>query len=110
MNFTMFVPQLSELDFVQEKGKQMDDIDSMTEFIDQVILGNKDETPENENTDHSKVFYIVQFNYHCISQQPVVTDAAAGFIPLVTLYPELVNKKISAISLDIAAPPPKTLA
>jgi hypothetical protein len=110
MNFTMFVPQLPEMDIIQQNGKPVDDIDCMTEFIDQVILGNKDDTPEDEDNNQATVYYIFQFNYHCISQQPLITETVANFAPDITLYPDLINKKISAISLDIASPPPRAQA
>ncbi len=47
----MFIPQLDELDVIDEKGYQLDDTNSLYDYIDEVILRNKDTTPEDEDDD-----------------------------------------------------------
>src|SRR4051794_13610638 len=59
MNFSMFIPQLDEADGFDQSGRQIDDINSLYEYIDEVVLGNVDSTPDDEDDDNG-IYYHIQ--------------------------------------------------
>lgn len=55
----MFFPMVDEDDQYDEvTGLQKDDINSLAEYIYQVILGHKDTTPEDEDDDQAHFYHI----------------------------------------------------
>ena len=60
VNAALFSPMVDEKDIFDKAGCQVDDINSAYEFIDQVVLGNYDETPEDEDDDKSHFFQLVK--------------------------------------------------
>src|SRR5215203_1092819 len=75
MNFSMFLPQMAEVDIYDANGMQQDDINSLIEYVDQVVLGNHDDTPEDEDDDSGQNFslaktvdYLYQQNFFVIEQ------------------------------------------
>ena len=60
MNTSMFLPQMDEEDVYIASGQQVDDINSVVEYVDQVMLGHKDDTPEDEDDDSGQNFLLVE--------------------------------------------------
>lgn len=107
----MFIPVMEEVDIFDAHGVQYDDINSTYEFVDQVVLGNKDETPEDEDDDHAHEFNVVHLKMfivpRLVASEPAAKTASVstwinkpGFVPL----PEA---KWASITDEIAGPPPK---
>jgi hypothetical protein len=60
VNFTMLLPQVPEQDIVLSNGQKVDDINSVLEFIDQVVFGHEDPTPDDEDDDNGQNFLVVK--------------------------------------------------
>ena len=104
MNTSMFLPQSPEDDQYDANGQQIDDINSVTEYI-AVLLGY-DHTPDDEDDDSGQNFHMVKsfdydFNQHFTLIKPVSEDNKK------TEFPEYINARIENISPDVITPPPR---
>jgi hypothetical protein len=107
MNFFMFIPQVDEADEFDKNGCQLDDINSLYEFIDQVVLGNTDSTPEDEDDDQPRFFHIVKVGDFTLEQNIVLIKRPDLSRNNNTTYPVFLAAKIPLVFSEIQAPPPK---
>ncbi|HWJ92520.1 MAG TPA: hypothetical protein VNR87_15490 [Flavisolibacter sp.] len=107
MNFSMFIPQLDEQDEQDEAGCQLDDVNSLYEYIDQVVLGHKDDTPEDEDNDSPAVYHIVKINGYSFSQNIVVIKRPELMLRNKAPYPLFVTQKMPSVFFEIQSPPPE---
>jgi hypothetical protein len=107
INTSMFLPQMTEEDVFNSNGTRVDDINSVVEYIDQVIVGREDDTPEDEDDDNSQNFTIITVaNY--FFQQPSVVMEHPGLITLAgPTYSDCADPELTSISFDILTPPPE---
>lgn len=105
----MFLPQSAGTDIVDTKGKQNDDINSVIEYIDQIVLNNHDTTPEDEDQDNGNngqnfsyaktVDYYHQINFIEIEVPVVVLQPVTPENPYTLPFVKLRIK-------DVLTPPP----
>ena len=60
LNTSMFIPQMAEVDTYDSFGTQVDDINTLVEYIDQQVLGHYDSTPEDEDDDSGQPYHIIK--------------------------------------------------
>ena len=106
MNFTMFIPQVDEIDHCNAQGKQEDDINSLYEYIDQIVLGNQDDTPEDEDDDQSRTFNLSKIDQYPFSRL-VVTIKNPSEFNLKNTYPLYLLKGLPSVFFEIQSPPPE---
>ena len=111
VNYSMFIPVMDEVDSYNACGVQVDDINSTCEYIDQIVLGNEDDSPEDEDDDQAHYFnsmHAVQEYTLPGTAMPHPPKAAVAFQwiekPGFMLRPE--NGWTSVVH-DIVVPPPK---
>ena len=110
VNTSMFIPVMDEVDIFDAHGMQYDDINSTYEYVDQVVLGNEDSTPEDEDDDHAREFNMVYMKIfvvpRLIMSEPGEKNTAAIWVikPDFLIRPE--DRWASAFH-DIIVPPPK---
>jgi hypothetical protein len=107
MNFFMFIPQMEEVDQFDKNGCQVDDINSLYEFIDQVVLGNTDNTPEDEDDDQPRFFHLVKVGDFTIGQSIALVKRPEFSSNDNTNYPFFLSGKIPLVFAEILLPPPK---
>ncbi|SFE93435.1 hypothetical protein SAMN05518672_112117 [Chitinophaga sp. CF118] len=109
INTTLFIPVVDEKDMYDVCGRQIDDVNTIFEYIDQVILGHTDYTPEDEDDDQPHYFtgssgisyYIsCQEQTVCCINEPTTKELAVA-------YPLSPVQKTSSIAYDILTPPPE---
>jgi hypothetical protein len=109
INTTMFIPVVDEKDVYDARGRQIDDINTMFEFVDQVILGHTDVTAEDEDDDQAHYFtgsFGVSY-YISTPQQVTVCRNEPNTSQLAAAYPLLQEPKTSSVAYDILTPPPE---
>lgn len=107
MNTSMFLPQVAESDRFDSSGQQIDDINSVVEYVDQIILGHRDRTPEDEDNDDGQNFTLAtNINYY-VDQPFVVLEHPEFEKAGKRNFFEYSVPKISFVSYDIVVPPPK---
>lgn len=105
MNTSMFLPQGAEVDQYDGNGQQIDDINSMVEFIT-VSLGY-DHTADDEDDDSGQNFHIVKaFDYNfeqpfSLLQHNIVSKESSNE------FPGYIMAGIKAVCFDVITPPPE---
>lgn len=109
INTTMFIPVADEKDVYDACGRQINDINTFLELIDQVILGNTDVTRQDGDDDLAHYFTggAGVTSYLPNVQQIVLTREEPSTTDLAVAYPRALVQKISTIAYDILTPPPK---
>ncbi|SEW40779.1 hypothetical protein SAMN05428988_5366 [Chitinophaga sp. YR573] len=109
VNTSMFIPVVEEKDVYDARGRQIDDINTFFEYVDQVILGNTDITREDEDDDLPHYFTgSTGISYYispkeqlaCSINEPTTKELAVA-------YPLLPVQKTSSVAYDILTPPPE---
>ncbi len=105
MNTSMFLPQVAEDDQYDANGQQIDDVNSVVEFIC-VELGI-DKTADDEDDDSGQNFHLVkeaeyfyQPQFICIDEEKFAQTKQKNFADFLIPQPDLVN-------VEIITPPPK---
>lgn len=105
----MLLPQVAEIDIVDQRGIETDDINTIVEYIDQVVFDNEDDTPEDEDTDDGQNFHLVKqvdikfFQQFDDAERPVITLSS-------TEYTGFTLAHIESPYLDTITPPPDLLS
>ncbi len=109
LNTSMFIPQMDdEVDSYDSAGNQIDDINTLIEYIDQDILGHYDTSPEDEDDDTGRplhVIKIVDYAYHPFFEEAQTKEAIKVEPQIV--FTGYVEHKLPAGFTDILIPPPK---
>ncbi|MBE7172890.1 MAG: hypothetical protein INR73_20100 [Williamsia sp.] len=106
MNSSMFLPQVAEQDIYNASGQQEDDVNTVVEYIDQVILGHHDNTPEDEDDDSGQNFHPAKDVNYCF-QPLLITVKSKPIVLRQKSYPNFQVGKISTIYNEIISPPPE---
>ncbi len=103
----MFLPQVQENDVYTKDGQQVDDINSVLEFI-AVQLG-VDKTPDDEDDDSGQNFHLVKaFDYN-FEQQYILIERE-DFVPVQKhTFSEYKTAKLQLLVYDILTPPPESV-
>lgn len=106
MNGSMFLPQVPERDIYNADNKQEDDINTVIEYVDQVILGYHADTPEDEDDDSGQNFH--QGNITTCYYEPVFIkiNTTAFSIRKQQHFTPFYLKSIPSVDFDIVSPPP----
>lgn len=106
LNFSVFIPQFDEVDRRGKNGVVVDDINSLAEFIDQVVLGHKDTTPEDEDNDQARHFHASKaIKYYF--QEVVIIKTIRLETPKASIPLPKQEGEVSSIYFEIPSPPPK---
>lgn len=108
MNTSMLLPQAPEDDVYDKNGNQVDDINSIVEFV-MVHLGI-DHHADDEDNDQGQNFHIVKIFDYCF--QPVFSNIKTYDFTInkQSMFGEFKEDKIAYVSFDIIIPPPKPSA
>jgi hypothetical protein len=107
INYAMFIPQLEETDSFDDMGVQVDDINSFSEFVDEVMLGNKDTTPEDEDNDNGFWLNTVKAEQYCFEQFTVDIIKPGDETGHNREYPTYEVGKLKPIYRELICPPPE---
>lgn len=105
INFSFLIPQTQEIDSYNIKEKQTDDINSLVEYVDQVILDNPDDTPEDEDDDSARNYSRAQIDFYCNCSFEILSYSFSEKANI--SFPGNMSTKILSACVDIVAPPPK---
>lgn len=108
INTTMFIPVVDERDVYDASGRQINDINTFMELIDQVILGNTDVTRQDEDDDLAHYFTGAGITTYVPNAQEVILNREEPSVTdLAVAYPRALVQKTSTVAYDILIPPPK---
>lgn len=100
----MFLPQVPEVDVYDANGNQLDDINSIVEYV--MVKIGLDHHADDEDDDSGQNFLAVTgFQF---TPQPFCGHVVKQYAELNTnMFRECNQQKISTIAYDIIVPPPK---
>jgi hypothetical protein len=111
LNTSMFIPQMAEVDTYDRFGNQVDDVNTLVEYIDQEIMGHHDSTPEDEDDDSGQPYHIIKiadYSWHpyvvTIQTKVTTSDKPAK------IFTGYIEHKLTPGFPDILLPPPRTAA
>ncbi len=107
INGSMLLPQVAEVDIYNGQGQQQDDINTVVEYVDEILLDNHRTTPVDEDNDQGQNFHLVKIvdyyfdlDFSSFRHKPAVATTKSKFC----IHPE---EKIFPVTLEIIAQPPK---
>jgi hypothetical protein len=111
VNFFMFIAQVDEVDCYNADGTRINDINSLTEYINDVILHRQSKSRDDEDDDNARYFHLVKLASYSLSPQSVTVSAskppsANGKKTL----PDNTNQKLLSVFYDVVTPPPRFIS
>lgn len=106
----MFFPMVDETDIYEKSGVQRDDINSLAEYIYQVLLGHRDSTPEDEDDDQAHFYQLKSgISYSVTSQyiSPISPEFNMRGVSKI-FFLNFSERVPLPVSYDIQDPPPDT--
>lgn len=103
MNTSMFLPQVAQEDVYDENGAQIDDINSVVEFI--LVKLGIDDTADDEDADNGQHLRRAGF-LDCITPPAPQVIALSAFANR-NEYIEIPSPSVLQPELDVVIPPPK---
>ena len=107
INGSMFLPQVAEQDIYDAQGTQQKDINTVIEYVSEVILGKHDKDPIDNDNDDGQNFHLIkivdyyfQLGFTDIKHKSLTAASKQPF-------PIFTEEKLPPVTLDILAPPPK---
>ncbi|MFI5133625.1 MAG: hypothetical protein ACHQEB_04775 [Chitinophagales bacterium] len=107
INVSMFIAQVDEVDTYDAKGKPLNDINTLTEYIHDVLLHKQGKPRPDEDDDNARYFQVSVSSLYDFQQNKIKTsseDLGTNNIKEYSLFKE--NKWLSPV-LEITSPPPK---
>ena len=100
----MLLPQVPEVDVYDANGNQLDDINSIVEYV--LVKIGIDHTADDEDSDNGQNLHVVSdFQY---TFEPFFSIVAKDYSDVNSReFVEYAESKIPLISYDIIIPPPK---
>jgi len=110
INTSMFIPVMDEVDTYDAQGMKVADINSVYEFIDQVLLGNKDRTPQDEDDDQAHYFNTVHVKIFVLPSYSIAPAKQPAAVFTWIEKPDFILHAAhnwTSVVHDIIVPPPK---
>lgn len=104
MNTSMFLPQVAEEDQFDANGRQIDDLNSVVEYI--AVAMGYDHTADDEDDDSGQNFHLVKaFDYNFEQQYSLLQeDSGEKTTPE---FSRFITASIQPVSFDVVTPPPE---
>jgi hypothetical protein len=107
VNVTMFIAQVDEVDTYNAKGKRQNDINTLGEYIHDVLLHHNNKSRPDEDDDNARYCQIVTMPLYDSHQCKLKASADDLLIENRQEYAFFKVNKWHSPVLDILSPPPK---
>ena len=107
INFSMFIAQVDETDAYDKNGQQIDDINSLAEYISALITKDHHSSKKDEDDDNARYFHIEKQDTYCFNQMVVSIKRPAFNLGKKTCYPPYIQHRITPVFSEIQSPPPE---
>lgn len=108
INTSMFLPQAMEQDAYDNTGSQINDINSVFEFVNVAVFGHHQNPPVDEDDDNGQNFHLIKMVNYCF--HPYFTEThekiAVG-TETTSVFPYFNENKTEPGFFSIQLPPPK---
>jgi hypothetical protein len=107
VNISMFIPVIDERDQFDVHGRQVGDVNSAVDFINQVILGNEDNSGQDHDDDQAHFFNIHNIKYCIVEQRISIPANIDTDESSVKKFPVNSEDNYPSLAYDIISPPPE---
>ncbi len=105
MNFSMFIPQVNEIDVFDANGQQMEDVNSLVDLINATLHAHKKQ-PSKKDSDDDNARY-----FHAAKLGPFFYQPFFSLVKTTEYhssnYPNLAAPSVAPVFYEIQSPPPK---
>lgn len=107
LNFSMFIPQVDEIDPVDANGCKYNDVNSLYEFIDEIVTGHTAAAPRDEDDDTGRFYHVVKIDNYCFTPciMSLKRPELAGNRK--TSFPKYKAVRLPSVFFDVSCPPPE---
>lgn len=109
INTSMFIPVLDEKDQFDSKGRQLDDINSVAQYIKDVLIDHGKGRHKDTDDDQAHYFVIANCNYYIFQQVKILEPESASFDHSKN-YCGYIESSFKEHSPEHLSPPPKHIA
>ncbi len=107
VNTSMFFPVVEERDLYDKQGVQIDDVNSVVEYMLQGVMGHQQNTPDDEDDDQPHFFHLNKLqNCICFNSFEVKLHSLPQLSS--TEYPSFGYRILPAAAEDLLSPPPES--
>ena len=107
VNFSMFIAQVDEVDTHDNKGRPYNDINSLSEYIHDILLNKQDKQRPDEDDDNARYFQISTASLYDLQQYKIKVSFEEFNITDKDQYSLFKENKWLSPFLEITSPPPK---
>ncbi|MBS1920988.1 MAG: hypothetical protein JST17_12110 [Bacteroidetes bacterium] len=107
VNSTMFIAQVDEVDTYDAKGKRQNDINTLGEYIHDILLHHTKKSRPDEDDDNARYCQVVSIPLYDFSLYKSKTSCDGPPVIPKKEYSVFKEKKWHSPVLDILFPPPK---
>lgn len=105
----MFIAQVDEVDAYDSEGHRVNDINTLAQYISDVLLNHKNKSRPDEDDDNARYFHIVKLNGHSFNKQVIESEQKDYSIIQKLTFPHYNTRIPISIVFDVVTPPPRLL-
>lgn len=106
VNYSMFIAQVDEVDVYDKNGAQVEDVNSLVEYVDVILFGKEHRHKADDDDDCARFFHSIKVDYF-FNQQVCVTKNISPVFGHKQLFPVYESGKPSSAYTEIQTPPPE---
>lgn len=108
INFSMFIAQVDEVDTYDTNGNRINDINSLTEYINDIVLHHRNTPRSDEDDNNARYFHLIKLTGYFFSQPVTVSGSKPADVKSKTTFPYINTQKLLSVFYDVVTPPPKS--
>lgn len=103
----MFIPQVDEIDVYDASGRQLEDVNSLVDFIHVSLHPQKKHHKKDTDDDNARYFHAVKIYENFFRQQIVEIKKPTLRLKNKLIYPPYLEQKPKSMCFEIQSPPPE---
>ena len=103
----MFIAQVDEVDTYASNGSRINDINSLAEYIHDIILHHQNKSRDDEDDDNARYFHLVKLADYSFTQQIAISGTKPDGIKAKQDFPYIKAQKLLSVFYDVVTPPPR---
>ena len=110
VNFFMFVAQVDEVDAFDSHGCRINDVNSLVEYINDVLLDNNGKSRPDEDDDTARYFHLNKLNVFSSVKPVIESEHSSGGVKSKETFPPYNSRKLLSVFFDVVTPPPRFMS
>jgi hypothetical protein len=107
INFFMFIAQVDEVDAYASDGSRISDINSVAEYINDIVLHHPNKTRNDEDDDNARYFHLVKLADYSFNNQVILSGSKTVEAEREKTFPCMDEQDLHSVFYDVVTPPPR---